>query len=73
MEPGVTMALSCGPLLTVYTHVYTVRVMAETRIRTLRVPDDVWERAKEKATASGTTVSAVLLAALTRYVGRGVR
>jgi hypothetical protein len=37
--------------------------------RNLRVPDDVWDAAKAKAAAEGTTVSAVIVAALREYAG----
>lgn len=39
----------------------------ETPIRRFRAPDAVWERAKARAEAEGTTISAVLLAYVTRY------
>lgn len=42
-----------------------------TPLRNVRVPDEVWQAAQEKAERDGTTVSAVLLAALRRYVARG--
>jgi predicted HicB family RNase H-like nuclease len=42
-----------------------------TPLRNLRVPDDLWRAAQEKAEREGTTVTAVLVAALTRYVKRG--
>lgn len=38
--------------------------------RNVRVPDDLWEAAKEQAERDGTSVSAVLVAALRRYVGK---
>lgn len=41
-----------------------------TPVRTLRVPDDVWKAAKAKAESEGTTVGAVLIAALKRYVAK---
>jgi len=44
--------------------------MAPTPIRAVRIPDDVWHAAQEKADATGTTVTAVVLAALQRYVRR---
>jgi predicted transcriptional regulator len=41
-----------------------------TPIRNVRVPDDLWEAAQEAAEAKGTTVSAVIVAALRRFVAR---
>lgn len=45
--------------------------MAATPIRNVRVPDDVWQAAVERAATEGTTVSAVILGALREYVGAG--
>ena len=39
-------------------------------IRTLRIDPDLWNAAREKATREGTTVSAVIVKALRRYVRR---
>ena len=36
-------------------------------IRTVRVPDDVWQAAQERAAEKGETVSAVIVRALKRY------
>ncbi len=44
--------------------------MAETAPKAVRVPDDVWQAALDKARAEGTTVTAVVVAALRRYVRR---
>ena len=44
--------------------------MPRQPIRTVRVPDEVWEAAKAKAEAEGRTVSEVILAALRRYIAR---
>ena len=41
-----------------------------TPLRSVRVPNDVWEAAVQKARDEGTTVTAVVLAALQRYVKR---
>lgn len=41
-----------------------------TMPRSLRIPDDVWRAAVEKARAEGTTVTAVVVAALRRYLNR---
>lgn len=41
-----------------------------TPVRTVRVPDELWEAAKAKAERDETTVGAVLIAALRRYVAR---
>jgi hypothetical protein len=38
-----------------------------TPIRAVRVPDDVWNAAKQRAAAEGTDVSAVVRHALRRY------
>lgn len=38
--------------------------------KSLRIPDDLWRAAVEKARAEGTTVTAVVVAALRRYVRR---
>ena len=42
-----------------------------TPLRNVRIPDDVWKAAQAKAERDGTTVTAVVLAALRRYVARG--
>jgi antitoxin component of RelBE/YafQ-DinJ toxin-antitoxin module len=42
----------------------------ENRHRMVRVEDELWEAAKDAAEANGTTVSAVIRAALVRYVKR---
>lgn len=36
--------------------------------RTVRIPDEVWEAAKEKAADRGETVTDVIIRALKRYV-----
>lgn len=38
--------------------------------RTIRVPDELWEAAKEKADSQGRTISEVIVRALERYVRR---
>jgi len=40
----------------------------ETPKRHVRVPDGLWDAAKEKAAAEGKTLTDVILAALRRYV-----
>ena len=40
----------------------------ETMPRSLRIPEDVWTAAVEKAKGEGTTVTAVVIAALRRYL-----
>jgi predicted HicB family RNase H-like nuclease len=44
--------------------------MAETTPRAVRVPDDLWEAAIDKAQEDGTTVTAVVIKALERFVKR---
>lgn len=39
-----------------------------TPLRNVRVPDEVWDAARARAESEGTTVSAVVLAALREYV-----
>lgn len=39
-----------------------------TPLRNIRVPDDLWQQAKEKAEKDGTNLTEVLVAALARYV-----
>lgn len=41
--------------------------MNPTPIRTVRVPDDVWQAAQERAAEKGESVSAVIVRALKRY------
>lgn len=38
--------------------------------RSLRIPEDVWRAAVAKAKAEGTTVTAVVVSALKRYINR---
>ena len=40
-----------------------------TMPRSLRIPDDLWHAAVAKAREDGTTVTAVVIAALRAYVG----
>jgi len=35
--------------------------------RTVRIPDPIWNAAKARAEREGTTVTAIILRALTRY------
>ena len=42
--------------------------MPETTPRAIRIPDDLWAAALEKAQAEGTTVTAVVLKALERFI-----
>jgi len=44
--------------------------MPETTPRAIRIPDDMWAAALAKAQAEGTTVTAVVLKALERYIKR---
>lgn len=41
--------------------------MGVTPPRSVRVPDAIWQAASARAKAEGTTITAVILAALTRY------
>lgn len=41
-----------------------------TRVRSVRVPDALWERLQAVASARGVSVSAVILAALSEYEGK---
>ena len=41
--------------------------MNPTPIRTVRVPDDVWQAAQDRAAEKGESVSAVIVRALRRY------
>jgi hypothetical protein len=45
--------------------------MNDTPIRTLRVPDELWEAAQARAKERGETVTDVLIRALKRYVRGG--
>jgi hypothetical protein len=42
----------------------------ETTPRAIRIPDDLWVAALDKAQDEGTTVTAVVLKALQRYIKR---
>lgn len=42
----------------------------KTPARSVRIPDDLWEQARERAREAGTTVTAVLVEALRVYVSR---
>jgi len=42
-----------------------------TPMRAMRIPDDLWNAVREKAERDGTNVTAVVVAALSRYVKRG--
>jgi hypothetical protein len=44
-----------------------------TTVRTLRSPDEVWNPAKERAEAEGTTIGAVINEHLKRYGSRPPR
>jgi hypothetical protein len=41
-----------------------------TPLRNIRVADELWQAAKARAEAEGTTVTEVIVAALQRYVRR---
>jgi hypothetical protein len=42
--------------------------MTGTPLRAIRVSDDIWQAARSRAAKEGTTVSAVIVAALKRYI-----
>ena len=42
--------------------------MSETTPRAIRIPEDVWRGALAKSQAEGTTVTAVVLAALRAFI-----
>ena len=44
------------------------KIVVGDRIRTVRVPDDLWEAAQEAAKKNGETVSEVIRRALEQYV-----
>lgn len=44
--------------------------MATHPVRAIRIPDTLWKAAREKAEREGTTVTAIVLAALRRYVAK---
>lgn len=44
--------------------------MANTRPKSLRIPDDLWAAALEKAQAEGRTLTDVVVRALERYIKR---
>lgn len=44
--------------------------MANTRPKSLRIPDDLWQAAVDKAQSDDTTVTAVVIKALERFVKR---
>ena len=46
-------------------------VSPKTPVRTVRIPDEVWETAVARATAEGRTMSDVIRVLLVRY-GEGV-
>jgi NRPS condensation-like uncharacterized protein len=41
--------------------------MGNTPPRSVRVPEPIWQAATARAKADGTTITAVILTALTRY------
>jgi hypothetical protein len=43
--------------------------MANTPIRTVRIPDHIWEAVKQKAQSNNVTVTAIILNALKTYGG----
>jgi hypothetical protein len=45
----------------------------KTPVRNLRVPEDIWRAAQEKAKAEGRTLTDVLVAYLKRYVSTSPR
>lgn len=51
----------------------TVPNQPKTKIRAVRVPDELWEAAQEVAASKGETVSDEIRSALERYVKRNRR
>ena len=47
--------------------------MAATPARNLRIPEALWQAAKERAAEEHTTVTALVIAALHRYLRRSPR
>lgn len=41
--------------------------MTRTPPRSVRIPDHIWAAARDRAEREGTTITAVILRALTRY------
>jgi antitoxin component of RelBE/YafQ-DinJ toxin-antitoxin module len=44
--------------------------MANTPIRHIRIPDEVWDAARTATESNGTTIAAVINAALRKYITR---
>lgn len=44
--------------------------MASPMPRSLRIPDDLWHAARQRAAEEGTTLTAVVVAFLRRYIAR---
>ena len=44
--------------------------MADTRPKSIRIPDELWQAALEKAQAEGRTLTDVVVKSLERYVRR---
>lgn len=44
--------------------------MAKTPLRNVRVSDELWDAAKRKAEAEGTTLTAVIVRALEQYTAQ---
>lgn len=44
--------------------------MSETKVRAVRVPEDLWRAAQDKAASEYRTVSSVVVEALRRYVAK---
>jgi predicted DNA-binding protein len=42
----------------------------KTPTRTIRVPNDLWEKVKEKASIEGRTVTSVIIEALEAYISK---
>lgn len=67
------VACVTGTLTGAYTPAYVDLAMPnqpKTPNRAIRIPDALWAEARRIATERGETVSAVLVAALARYVQR---
>jgi hypothetical protein len=66
---GVTCVVYTGVLISVYTTEVERGTphMPRDPIRTVRVPDEIWQHAKDCSKASGVSISAYIVRALRRW------